>query len=92
MRLESSRKLMSVSYTHLDVYKRQFLDRRVFDVSATIPTPLKANETQTKLTLREASERAIPKDWAQKEKLGFPVPDVYKRQAMDSAMSSSTPQ
>ena len=53
-----------------------FLDRRVFDVSATIPTPLKANETQTKLTLREASERAIPKDWAQKEKLGFPVPVV----------------
>ena len=53
-----------------------FLDRRVFDLSATIPTPLKANETQTKLTLREASERAIPKDWAQKEKLGFPVPVV----------------
>ena len=53
-----------------------FLDRRVFDVSATIPTPLKANESQTKLTLREASERAIPKDWAQKEKLGFPVPVV----------------
>ena len=53
-----------------------FLDRRVFDVSATIPTQLKANESQTKLTLREASERAIPKDWAQKEKLGFPVPVV----------------
>ena len=53
-----------------------FLDRRVFDVSATIPTPLKANEQQTKITLREAAERAIPKDWAQKEKLGFPVPVV----------------
>ena len=53
-----------------------FLDRRVFDVSATIPAPLKANESQTKLALREASERAIPKDWAQKEKLGFPVPVV----------------
>lgn len=53
-----------------------FLDRRVFDVSATIPTPLKANEQQTKITLREAAERAIPRDWAQKEKLGFPVPVV----------------
>ena len=53
-----------------------FLDRRVFDVSATIPTPLKANGEQTKLTLREAAERAIPRDWAQKEKLGFPVPVV----------------
>ena len=26
--------------------------------------------------LREAAERTIPKDWAQKEKLGFPVPMV----------------
>ncbi len=52
------------------------LDKRVFEVSATIPTRLKANGEQTKLTLREAAERAIPKDWAQKEKLGFPVPMV----------------
>ena len=53
-----------------------FLDRRVFDLSATIPTCLKANEQQTKLTLRDAAQYAIPKDWAQKEKLGFPVPVV----------------
>lgn len=53
-----------------------FLDRRVFDLSVTIPTSLKANEQQTKLTLRDAAEFAIPKDWAQKEKLGFPVPVV----------------
>lgn len=53
-----------------------FLDKEVFDISRTIPTPLKANDTQTKITLREASERVIPKDWAQKEKLGFPVPMV----------------
>ena len=53
-----------------------FLDRCVFDLSATIPTSLKANEQQTKLTLRDAAEFAIPKDWAQKEKLGFPVPVV----------------
>ncbi|HIW75653.1 MULTISPECIES: asparagine synthase (glutamine-hydrolyzing) [Gordonibacter] len=53
-----------------------FLDKQVFEVSATIPTRLKANGEQTKLTLREAAERAIPKDWAQKEKLGFPVPVV----------------
>ncbi len=53
-----------------------FLDKQVFDVSRTIPTPLKADGEQTKITLREAAERAIPKDWAQKEKLGFPVPVV----------------
>ena len=53
-----------------------FLDRGVFDVSATIPTRFKANGQQTKLALREAAECAIPEDWAQKEKLGFPVPVV----------------
>lgn len=51
-----------------------FLDREVFRVSATIPTDQKVNDDQTKITLRQAAERAIPRDWAQKEKLGFPVP------------------
>lgn len=51
-----------------------FLDKEVFGVSATIPTRQKVDENQTKITLRQAAERAIPKDWAQKEKLGFPVP------------------
>ena len=51
-----------------------FLDREVFALAATIPTQQKVSESQTKLTLRQAAERAIPRDWAQKEKLGFPVP------------------
>lgn len=53
-----------------------FLDKGVFEMSATIPTRFKVSEEQTKLTLREAAEEAIPKDWAQKEKLGFPTPVV----------------
>ena len=53
-----------------------FLDKRVFDLARTIPTPLRVTEHETKVTLREAAERAIPKDWARKEKLGFPVPIV----------------
>ena len=51
-----------------------FLDKEVWNVACTIPTPLKADAEQTKITLRDASMRAIPNDWAQKEKLGFPVP------------------
>ena len=51
-----------------------FLDREVFDLAARIPTEQKVSESQTKIALREAAERAIPRDWAQKEKLGFPVP------------------
>ena len=51
-----------------------FLDREVFELASSIPTRLKVNGHQTKLALRQAAERAIPHDWAQKEKLGFPVP------------------
>ena len=51
-----------------------FLDREVFALAATIPTAQKMTENQSKVTLREAAERFIPRDWAQKEKLGFPVP------------------
>ena len=51
-----------------------FLDREVFRLAATIPTSQKVSESQTKIALRQAAERAIPSDWAQKEKLGFPVP------------------
>ena len=53
-----------------------FLDREVFRMAASIPTSQKLSGHQTKLTLRRAAERAIPHDWAQKEKLGFPVPVV----------------
>ncbi|MBR0405555.1 MAG: asparagine synthase (glutamine-hydrolyzing) [Eggerthellaceae bacterium] len=53
-----------------------FLDREVFALSATIPPSQKVSEHQTKIVLRQAAERAIPHDWAQKEKLGFPVPIV----------------
>ena len=51
-----------------------FLDREVFRIAAGVPTLQKVDERQTKLALRQAAERAIPHDWAQKEKLGFPVP------------------
>ena len=51
-----------------------FLDRRVFEIAATVTTPQKVSDHQTKIALRQASERTIPHDWAQKEKLGFPVP------------------
>ena len=53
-----------------------FLDRGVFDLARTIPTAQKVNEQQTKIALRQAAEQVIPTEWAQKEKLGFPVPVV----------------
>ena len=53
-----------------------FMDRKVYELSRSIPTRYKVDSTQTKIALRTAAERVIPHDWAQKEKLGFPVPIV----------------
>lgn len=53
-----------------------FLDKRVFELSCTIPPSQKVSADQTKVTLREASKAVIPHAWAEKEKLGFPVPVV----------------
>ena len=39
-----------------------------------MPLRLKVSLEQTKIALRKAAETAIPKDWARKRKLGFPVP------------------
>ena len=51
-----------------------FLDKEVFDVARQIPASLRVSDSQTKICLRDASKNAIPQAWAQKEKLGFPVP------------------
>lgn len=51
-----------------------FLDRKVFDVARMIPTRQKLDTNQTKIPLRLAARRALPKAWANKKKLGFPVP------------------
>jgi asparagine synthase (glutamine-hydrolysing) len=51
-----------------------FLDKKVFELAATLPVDQKVSSDQTKIALREAAERAIPRDWAQKRKLGFPTP------------------
>ena len=53
-----------------------FLDTEVWNIARTIPTRYKANATQTKIALREAALKRIPRAWAEKEKLGFPVPVV----------------
>ena len=53
-----------------------FLDKEVWNVSRTVPTAQKTDAERTKIALREAAMRHIPRDWAEKEKLGFPVPVV----------------
>lgn len=51
-----------------------FLDKEVFAAASVLPLDMRVTPEQTKVALRKASLTAIPTDWAQKEKLGFPVP------------------
>ncbi|MBQ3265411.1 MAG: asparagine synthase (glutamine-hydrolyzing) [Ruminococcus sp.] len=51
-----------------------FLDKEVFEVAATLPTPLRVNKYNTKYAMRKAAARHLPDEVAEKPKLGFPVP------------------
>lgn len=51
-----------------------FLDKEVFEVARKIPTEYRANAENTKIAMRGAALRSIPKKTADKKKLGFPVP------------------
>lgn len=51
-----------------------FLDRKVFEVAAKIPTELKLANKTTKYILRKAAEGIVPEHILQRKKLGFPVP------------------
>lgn len=51
-----------------------FLDKKVMEFAQTIPMKCRVNTVTTKLALRKAAEKTLPKLTAQKDKLGFPVP------------------
>ncbi len=51
-----------------------FLDKEVLKLAQTIPLDCRVNTKTTKLALRKAAERTLPKLTAEKDKLGFPVP------------------
>lgn len=51
-----------------------FLDKEVAALAEGIPTKYLLNAENSKYALREAANRHLPKEWADREKLGFPVP------------------
>ncbi len=51
-----------------------FLDKKVMALAETIPLNCRVNTKTTKLALRKAAEKTLPKLTATKDKLGFPVP------------------
>ncbi len=51
-----------------------FLDKKVMELAETLPLDCRVNTVTTKLALRKAAEKTLPRVTAQKDKLGFPVP------------------
>lgn len=51
-----------------------FLDKEVFKVASKLKTDLRVRKENTKFALRNAAMKKLPKETAQKRKLGFPVP------------------
>ncbi|MDO5044212.1 MAG: asparagine synthase (glutamine-hydrolyzing), partial [Coriobacteriia bacterium] len=63
-----------MSMAHSLELRVPFLDKEVYKVAMQIPVDLRIKGEQTKYVMRKAAERHIPSEWAQKRKLGFPVP------------------
>lgn len=51
-----------------------FLDKKVMEFAQTIPVDCRVSTKTTKLALRKAAEKTLPRRTAEKDKLGFPVP------------------
>ena len=50
------------------------LDKELMSVAEQVPTKYLINDENTKFAFRQAAGRHLPKEWYDREKLGFPVP------------------
>ena len=51
-----------------------FLDRKVMEIAAQIPTKNKVTPYATKIALRTVAKKELPYETASRDKLGFPIP------------------
>lgn len=63
-----------MSMAHSLELRVPFLDKKIVEVSRKIPLKFRVNKENTKFALRKAALRRMPKQVADKKKLGFPVP------------------
>ena len=66
-----------MSMAHSLELRVPFLDKEVMKHAQGIPHEYKINGKNTKFVLREASRKTLPNEWADRIKLGFPVPIRY---------------
>lgn len=63
-----------MSSAHSIELRVPFLDKEVMEMAGKIPAHLKVNDMDTKYVLRKAANEVLPDEWANRPKVGFPVP------------------
>ncbi|AQQ54913.1 asparagine synthase (glutamine-hydrolyzing) [Planococcus lenghuensis] len=63
-----------MSMAHSIELRVPFLDREVMNAAAKVPSHYRINDIDTKYAFRLAAGRALPKESANRKKIGFPVP------------------
>jgi asparagine synthase (glutamine-hydrolysing) len=63
-----------MSMAHSLELRVPFLDKKVMAMAEQLPKELRVKGDTTKLALRAASNEVLPAEWANREKVGFPVP------------------
>jgi len=63
-----------MSSAHSIELRVPFLDKEVMALASQIPERYRVNEKNSKYALRIAAEESLPSEWANRTKVGFPVP------------------
>nr|WP_106780520.1 asparagine synthase (glutamine-hydrolyzing) [Lysinibacillus timonensis] len=63
-----------MSMAHSLELRVPFLDKEVMELAKNIPSKYRVNDIDTKYALRLAANGELPEEWANRKKLGFPVP------------------
>ena len=63
-----------MSMAHSIELRVPLLDLEMMKVASSIPTRFRVNDEMTKFAFRKAAAKALPSAWANRKKLGFPVP------------------
>lgn len=63
-----------MSLAHSIELRVPFLDKAVMSLASRLPTNLRVHPSSTKYALRTAAKEVLPDEWANRPKVGFPVP------------------
>ncbi|OME74022.1 asparagine synthase (glutamine-hydrolyzing) [Paenibacillus sp. FSL A5-0031] len=63
-----------MSLAHSIELRVPFLDKMVMELASKLPTDLRVHPSNTKYALRTAAKEVLPDEWANRPKVGFPVP------------------